>query len=56
MQEIVRDVPKEYREIIKELVVKKEYEKIPSAIEKLKYEVSLSYYFILLALMFLQKE
>lgn len=38
MQEIVRDVPKEYREIIKELVVKKEYEKIPTAIERLKYE------------------
>ena len=43
MQEIVRDVPKEYREIIKELVIKKEYEKIPSAIEKLKYEIGGEY-------------
>ena len=38
-QEIVRDVPKEYRNIIEELVEKKEYFKIPEAIEKLKYEV-----------------
>lgn len=43
MQEIVRDVPKEYREIIKELVIKKEYEKIPSAIEKIKYEIGGEY-------------
>ena len=39
MQEIVRDVPKEYREEIKELVNKREYEKIEARIEKLKYEV-----------------
>lgn len=43
MQEIVRDVPKEYRNIIKELVIKKEYEKIPSAIEKIKYELGGEY-------------
>lgn len=43
MQEIVRDVPKEYREIIKELVIKKEYEKISSAIEKIKYEIGGEY-------------
>lgn len=39
MQEIVRDVPKEYQNIIKELVNTKQYEKIHSAIEGLKYEV-----------------
>jgi hypothetical protein len=39
MQEIVRDVPKEYREIIKELINKKEYEKVERAIELLKYEI-----------------
>lgn len=39
-QEIVRDVPKEYRNIIKELIEKKEYSKIPYAIHKLKYEVN----------------
>ena len=38
-QEIVRDVPKEYRNIIEELLENKEYSKIPVAIEKLKYEV-----------------
>ena len=39
MQEIVRDVPKEYREEIKELIIKKQYKKIQPRIEKLKYEV-----------------
>ena len=43
MKEIVRDVPKEYRDIIKELVIKKEYEKIPSAIEKIKYKLGGEY-------------
>ena len=38
-QEITRNVPKEYRNIIEELFVKKEYEKIGEAIEKIKYEV-----------------
>lgn len=38
MQEIVRDVPKEYQNIIKELINTKQYEKIQSAIEGLKYE------------------
>ena len=38
MQEIVRDVPKEYRNIIKELVNTKQYDKIQAAIESLKYE------------------
>ena len=33
MQEIVRDVPKEYQNIIKELVNTKQYEKIQRAIE-----------------------
>lgn len=39
MQEIVRDVPKEYRNIIKELVKTKQYEKIQPAIGGLKYEL-----------------
>ena len=39
MQEIVRDVPKEYRNIIEELVKAKQYEKIQSAIDGLKYEL-----------------
>ena len=39
MQEIARDVPKEYRKIIEELVKTKQYEKIHKAIEGLKYEV-----------------
>jgi hypothetical protein len=39
MQEIVRDVPKEYRNIIIELINKKEYKKIPQAIEGLKREL-----------------
>lgn len=43
MQEIVRDVPEEYRNIIKELVIRKEYKKIPEAIEGLKYELGGEY-------------
>lgn len=43
MQEIVRDVPKEYRNMIKELVNRKEYDKLPKAIESLKYEVGGEY-------------
>ena len=39
MQEIARNVPKEYRKIIEELVKTKQYEKIHKAIEGLKYEV-----------------
>ena len=39
MQEIVRDVPKEYRNIIEELVKTKQYKKIHAAIEGIKYEV-----------------
>ncbi len=36
MQEIVRDVPKEYRNKITELVKTKQYEKIQPAIDSLK--------------------
>lgn len=43
MQEIVRDVPKEYQNIIKELVNTKRYEEIQSAIEGLKYELGGEY-------------
>lgn len=43
MQEIVRDVPKEYRNIIKELVNTKQYDKIEATIERLKYEVGGEY-------------
>lgn len=43
MQEIVRDVPKEYREIIEKLVKTKQYNKIEGAIEGLKYEVGGEY-------------
>ena len=43
MQEIVRDVPKEYRNIIKVLVNTKQYDKIQAAIESLKYEVGGEY-------------
>ena len=43
MQEIVRDVPKEYQNIIKELVNTKQYNKIPQAIEGLKYELGGEY-------------
>ena len=39
MQEIVRDVPKEYRNIIEELVKTKQYKKIQPAIEGLKYKL-----------------
>ena len=39
MQEIVRDVPKEYRNIIEELVKAKQYDKIQPAIDGLKYEL-----------------
>ena len=39
MQEIVRDVSKEYRKSIQDLVKRKEYEKIEGEIERLKYEV-----------------
>ena len=43
MQEIVRDVPKEYRDMLKELVNTKQYNKIQAAIESLKYEVGGEY-------------
>lgn len=43
MQEIVRDVSKEYQNIIKELVNTKQYEKIQRAIEGLKYELGGEY-------------
>lgn len=43
MQEIVRDAPKEYQNIIKELVNTKQYEKIQSAIDGLKYELGGEY-------------
>ena len=42
-QEIVRDVPKEYRNIIEELVETKQYKKIQQAIEGLKYELNGEY-------------
>lgn len=43
MQEIVRDVPKEYQNIIKELINTKQYEKIQRAIDGLKYELGGEY-------------
>ena len=43
MQEIVRDVPKEYRNIIEELVKRKEFDKIQTAIEGIKYELGGEY-------------
>ena len=43
MQEIVRDVPKEYRNVIEELVKTKQFNKIQGAIEGLKYEVGGEY-------------
>lgn len=43
MQEIVRDVPKEYRNNMKELVNAKQYNKISSEIERLKYELGGEY-------------
>src|SRR5574344_32525 len=43
MQEIVRDVPKEYRNVITELINKKKFDKIQSAIDGLKYELGGEY-------------
>lgn len=43
MQEIARDVPKEYRNVIVELINKKEYDKIKAAINGLKYELGGEY-------------
>ena len=43
MQEIVRDVPKEYRNIVEELVKTKQYGKIEKAIEGLKVELGGEY-------------
>ena len=43
MQEIVRDVPKEYRNILTELINNKEYNKIQSSIDGLKYELGGEY-------------
>ncbi len=43
MQEITRDVPKEYRNIIVELINKKEYDKIKAAINGLKNELGGEY-------------
>ena len=43
MQEITRDVPKEYRNVIVELINQKEYSKIKGAINKLKYELGGEY-------------
>lgn len=43
MQEIIRDVPKEYRNIFIELINKKEFEKIKPAIDELKYELGGEY-------------
>ena len=43
MQEIVRDVPKEYRNIFVELINKKDFKKIQSAIDGLKYELGGEY-------------
>ena len=43
IQEIVRDVPKEYRNILTELINNKEYNKIQSAIDGLKYELGGEY-------------
>lgn len=39
MQEIIRDVPKAYRNILVELINKKEFKKISAVIEGLKYEL-----------------
>lgn len=43
MQEITRDVPKEYRNVIVELINQEEYSKIKGAINKLKYELGGEY-------------
>lgn len=43
MQEIVRDVPKEYQNVVKEVVNKKEYNRIQSVIDGLKFELGGEY-------------
>jgi len=43
MQEIVRDVPKEYQNIVKEIVNKKEYNKIQSVLDRIKIELGGEY-------------
>ena len=43
MQEIIRDVPKKYRNIIIELINKKEFKEIQPAIDGLKYELNGEY-------------
>ena len=43
MQEIIRDVPKEYRNIFTELINKKQFDKIQPAIDGLKYELGGEY-------------
>lgn len=43
MQEITRDLPKEYRKLITELINKKEYEKIKPVINVLRYEIGGEY-------------
>lgn len=43
MQEITREVPKEYREIFVELINKKEFEKIQGEIDRLRYELGGEY-------------
>ena len=43
MQEITRDVPKEYRELLTDLINKKEYEKIKPVINSLRYELGGEY-------------
>lgn len=43
MQEIVRDVPKEYRNIFTELINKKQFHEIQPAIDGLKYELGGEY-------------
>ena len=43
MQEIIRDVPKEYRNIFTELINKKEFDKIQPAIDGLKHELGGEY-------------
>ena len=43
MQEIVRDVPKEYRNIVTKLINKKQFHKIQPAIDGLKYELGGEY-------------
>ena len=43
MEKIIRDVPKEYRNIIIELINKKEFKKIQPVIDGLKYELNVEY-------------